>query len=158
MHLRGNVDSLSYLEEKVDHWLGDFSLSDEFKECAFASDQQCLPLLRMCLLACCESRSVSVEDIEEEDIVPALKKVISTSGLSSSSVSGLKNTLAVFFTLMEKQGRFANGEQLGDFIKACQPVSAQKSETRPGKKLNRNEPCPCGSGLKYKKCCLGLLK
>lgn len=22
-------------------------------------------------------------------------------------------------------------------------------------KLGRNEPCPCGSGLKYKKCCLG---
>ena len=22
-------------------------------------------------------------------------------------------------------------------------------------KVGRNEPCPCGSGLKYKKCCLG---
>jgi len=21
------------------------------------------------------------------------------------------------------------------------------------KKIGRNEPCPCGSGLKYKKCC-----
>lgn len=21
--------------------------------------------------------------------------------------------------------------------------------------INRNDPCPCGSGLKYKKCCLG---
>ena len=24
---------------------------------------------------------------------------------------------------------------------------------RPGKKVGRNEPCPCGSGQKYKKCC-----
>lgn len=24
-----------------------------------------------------------------------------------------------------------------------------------GKKMGRNTPCPCGSGLKYKKCCLG---
>ena len=23
------------------------------------------------------------------------------------------------------------------------------------KKVRRNAPCPCGSGLKYKKCCLG---
>jgi len=23
------------------------------------------------------------------------------------------------------------------------------------KKVGRNEPCPCGSGKKYKKCCLG---
>ncbi|MFC6478442.1 SEC-C metal-binding domain-containing protein [Pseudomonas asuensis] len=22
------------------------------------------------------------------------------------------------------------------------------------KKYGRNEPCPCGSGIKYKKCCL----
>lgn len=22
-----------------------------------------------------------------------------------------------------------------------------------GKKIGRNEPCPCGSGKKYKKCC-----
>ncbi len=22
-----------------------------------------------------------------------------------------------------------------------------------GKKVGRNEPCPCGSGKKYKKCC-----
>ena len=28
------------------------------------------------------------------------------------------------------------------------------SETRRvGKKIGRNDPCPCGSGLKYKKCC-----
>ena len=26
---------------------------------------------------------------------------------------------------------------------------------RPGPKIGRNEPCPCGSGRKYKKCCLG---
>jgi preprotein translocase subunit SecA len=25
---------------------------------------------------------------------------------------------------------------------------------RKGKKIGRNDPCPCGSGKKYKKCCL----
>jgi hypothetical protein len=28
------------------------------------------------------------------------------------------------------------------------------NETRKKKKIGRNEPCPCGSGKKYKKCCL----
>ena len=28
------------------------------------------------------------------------------------------------------------------------------SRLAPGKKIGRNEPCPCGSGKKYKKCCL----
>jgi preprotein translocase subunit SecA len=31
----------------------------------------------------------------------------------------------------------------------------EKIETvrREGKKVGRNDPCPCGSGKKYKKCC-----
>ncbi|MCG8572964.1 MAG: SEC-C domain-containing protein, partial [Spirochaetes bacterium] len=33
--------------------------------------------------------------------------------------------------------------------------SVTKSLFRPyGKKIGRNSPCPCGSGKKYKKCCL----
>ncbi|MEK6775667.1 MAG: SEC-C metal-binding domain-containing protein [bacterium] len=24
--------------------------------------------------------------------------------------------------------------------------------------MGRNDPCPCGSGKKYKKCCMGLIK
>ena len=34
--------------------------------------------------------------------------------------------------------------------------SAQKPETyrRPEPKIGRNDPCPCGSGRKYKHCCL----
>ena len=30
-----------------------------------------------------------------------------------------------------------------------------RSEYRPTPKIGRNVPCPCGSGLKYKRCCLG---
>ncbi len=28
-----------------------------------------------------------------------------------------------------------------------------KPVRRTGKKVGRNDPCPCGSGKKYKKCC-----
>ena len=30
---------------------------------------------------------------------------------------------------------------------------SQETVKREGKKVGRNEPCPCGSGKKYKKCC-----
>ncbi|MCJ7501118.1 SEC-C domain-containing protein, partial [bacterium] len=32
-----------------------------------------------------------------------------------------------------------------------QPV--QQTVKRDGRKVGRNEPCPCGSGKKFKKCC-----
>jgi len=34
-------------------------------------------------------------------------------------------------------------------------VHPQKPFVHEGGKLNRNDPCPCGSGKKYKKCCMG---
>jgi len=38
------------------------------------------------------------------------------------------------------------------------PSAEQRTPLRrngPGGKTGRNDPCPCGSGRKYKKCCLG---
>jgi uncharacterized protein YecA (UPF0149 family) len=32
------------------------------------------------------------------------------------------------------------------------PTQAQLRRRRP--RVGRNEPCPCGSGLKFKRCCL----
>jgi uncharacterized protein len=33
------------------------------------------------------------------------------------------------------------------------PVAESGTYVRPGPKVSRNDPCPCGSGKKYKKCC-----
>ncbi|WP_417401992.1 SEC-C metal-binding domain-containing protein, partial [Hominenteromicrobium sp.] len=41
----------------------------------------------------------------------------------------------------------------------CRPICERcangggRTYVRSGEKIGRNEPCPCGSGLKYKKCC-----
>lgn len=39
-------------------------------------------------------------------------------------------------------------EDISDLERLLNPVMAVKSE-----KVGRNEPCPCGSGKKFKKCC-----
>jgi uncharacterized protein YecA (UPF0149 family) len=36
--------------------------------------------------------------------------------------------------------------------RAHRPVASGGSVVK-GRKIGRNEPCPCGSGKKYKKCC-----
>ena len=35
-----------------------------------------------------------------------------------------------------------------------QPVTNVKKETKDISKVGRNDDCPCGSGKKYKKCCM----
>ena len=42
------------------------------------------------------------------------------------------------------EARKADGKETGDRVKRT-PVTV--------KKIGRNDPCPCGSGKKYKKCC-----
>jgi uncharacterized protein YecA (UPF0149 family) len=32
----------------------------------------------------------------------------------------------------------------------------ESQPVEPSNKIGRNEPCPCGSGKKYKRCCNGL--
>jgi preprotein translocase subunit SecA len=43
-------------------------------------------------------------------------------------------------------------------IKRTQQTSTPEKTTpmvkKPGRKVGRNDPCPCGSGKKHKKCCL----
>ena len=34
-----------------------------------------------------------------------------------------------------------------------QNIAAAQKSVRSDKKVGRNDPCPCGSGLKYKNCC-----
>jgi len=37
------------------------------------------------------------------------------------------------------------------FVEAMKPEIDKKKED--GQKVGRNDPCPCGSGNKYKRCC-----
>ncbi len=51
--------------------------------------------------------------------------------------------------IAERQQRWAEVAEQED----AEPVVA--TYTREAPKVGRNDPCPCGSGKKYKKCCLG---
>ena len=81
---------------------------------------------------------------------------------------------------MEKHDTFVNGQKVNDLISVKPPepylIQSYKEFERDRKasvpkklrgypvtavrnsnkepKVGRNKPCPCGSGLKYKKCCL----
>jgi len=52
--------------------------------------------------------------------------------------------------LLERDYYWQEGENDGlAFAESAQPCM------RPAPKIGRNDPCLCGSGKKYKKCCLG---
>ena len=42
----------------------------------------------------------------------------------------------------------------GEAVARAKPWSPQVPAVNPHKGVGRNDPCPCGSGKKFKKCCL----
>lgn len=56
---------------------------------------------------------------------------------------------AVFFN----DQKWEYDEKLGTMSKALFSMGRGSRQIRLGRKSGRNERCPCGSGLKYKKCC-----
>jgi uncharacterized protein YchJ len=81
--------------------------------------------------------------------------------LSAYSRSGLRDKDAVVDNLIALYQDMHNPEKEKEFTKILSDL--RRTESKPGSfqnpmpvkvvKTGRNEPCPCGSGKKYKKCC-----
>lgn len=59
-------------------------------------------------------------------------------------------TLIGAYLIMGGFGEFSEAKKYMPKIKATR---GKRVEVRTEPKIGRNEPCPCGSGKKYKKCC-----
>jgi preprotein translocase subunit SecA len=53
---------------------------------------------------------------------------------------------------LEKEFAKKKQRELAHAAMAGGPAASQPSQRRTGEKVGRNDPCPCGSGKKYKKC------
>jgi hypothetical protein len=71
-----------------------------------------------------------------------------------------KNEIISIFGIYEKIRSWSNDEYIFDDVEE-EEIYGRKDTDMPvlpfmneSKKVGRNDPCPCGSGKKYKKCCL----
>jgi len=145
--------------ETIDLWVGDFCTSTRFRDHAPLVREYAPQLLAAFLSRACEVRDLEPADIEEGDLRPALIEGVARVEIPGSAREGVCELVASFLEEMEAQGRLSGGRTLGLYVKAQREAyldaAAGKGRTitRPAAKIGRNDPCPCGSGLKYKKCC-----
>ena len=65
-----------------------------------------------------------------------------------------QNYIAPAKTMDKNTGSFSAFKQAGDAKKnATIDMVHEKEKDAEGEKIGRNDPCPCGSGKKFKKCC-----
>jgi preprotein translocase subunit SecA len=78
-------------------------------------------------------------EVDDQDVVPAAAPV---PAVAQSSIQDFTRNIQRKKEKEMAELQFVGGE-----------ASTPKGPVVKGKKVGRNEPCPCGSGKKYKKCC-----
>ena len=152
-----------YRREVLETWVSDFCDASAFRDHPSLVREYAPEVLVAFLEAACAHRDVAPGEIEEADLKVGLLAGVTRVELPGSVREDVPALCAAFLEEMQAQGRLADGRTLGLYVKALKGpyVDAAAGRTEPirapAAKVGRNDPCPCGSGRKYKKCCQGLL-
>ena len=69
-----------------------------------------------------------------------------------------EETIRLLFTIQVNNGQAPQRERVAEPTQTSGDGSLASTPKKAGKKIGRNDPCPCGSGKKYKNCCGSGLK
>ncbi len=152
-----------YLHEQIENWVGDFCQSDALGDALPDADTELKAhaprALTGFLRAACARAGCSPAELEQKDVSAAFLEALAAQQLPSAVHASAPDLVAAFLGHLEGEGRLGGGRAMGMYLKAMRGQYAERASgtTKPIKnrasKLGRNDPCPCGSGKKYKKCC-----
>jgi len=86
-------------------------------------------------------------------------KILSTEARSPKDTKGIVEFIATFIqnekTIEHHERSYFRKDNTNTwlFVDGETPKTSQPTITRESPKIGRNDPCPCGSKKKYKKCC-----
>jgi len=92
---------------------------------------------------------------------------LSHMNLDLSVRQGIPSLLSAFFRYCAESGKYPPAGELESFVNDSKDRYMQRFRDNGSVKgkmfkknytdVNRNDPCPCGSGRKFKKCCLSII-
>jgi SEC-C motif len=149
-----------YTQDKIENWVSDFCVSDAMREFSPGVRDAAGSFLVTFLAGACDVRGIEPEDVEEADLRMVLAGPVARLGIPKGVRGEVPAVCGALLAYLEAEGRLSGGRMLGAFVGALRGAYLEAASgkrapiVRPGSKLGRNDPCPCGSGKKYKKCCL----
>ena len=145
-----------FRSQTIASWASDFLETAAYRELPAPAKEYAQEVLPAFLARACAERNVEPGDILESDLKPALLE--GTGELPASVRAVVPDLCAGFLQELEAQGRLAGGRTLGLYVRALRGAYEERFTPKPlrnpGAKIGRNAPCPCGSGRKYKNCCM----
>ena len=137
---------LSGPSENFDDWAQEFLASPAAGEFRPDLRDEAASALPAFLKAASRRAGGSLEEADSGHFLRALRHDL---GVQNSQMPGL---VAAFLSYLQDTGRLSDGAALGESLRTG-GVGAE--DRAPAPSVGRNDPCPCGSGKKYKKCCGG---
>ncbi len=150
-----------YTHERIGNWVGDYCGSEAVSELPASHKELLAPVLLAFLTGACEHRDLEPDLIEEPDVKHGLLLKVSRLDLGGVAEHA-PDWCAGFLVGLTEEGRLSGGRVLGAYVRALrgafkEAVSGKTAPiVRPSARIGRNDPCPCGSGRKYKKCCMSM--
>lgn len=148
-----------YTADKIDNWVSDFCHGERARRFTGPIVEYAMEVLAAFLKAACEARGVEPEEVGEQDVRAGLLTGVAAMDLPPGVREQAPELCAAFLEELETAGRLGGGRSLGVFVRALRGGflstrgGGRKPERRVAPKLGPNEPCPCGSGKKFKRCC-----
>ncbi|MCE9582790.1 MAG: SEC-C domain-containing protein [Planctomycetes bacterium] len=147
----------TFERDSVEGWIHDFIESTPFRPFRAQPALDAAPILMAFMEAACAS--VSPGDLDEPAVKAGLLSGVAKLALPPEVRAAAPRLAGAFLEFLESEGRLSGGRELGSyaaFLAGAFEKEAKPEGTpfkKPGAPLGRNDPCPCGSGKKYKKCC-----
>ena len=160
MHDHGHHALSPEFRETIDLWVSDFLDRPAASEPAGRVGQDAQNVLSQFMEGACHG-GCAPADIGSSEATHALLDHVSGMGLAVARASAVPDLVAAFLGDLEDVGRLADGHLIAASVRASGTAFRDRAAgrgpdlTRQAAKIGRNDPCPCGSGRKYKQCCLG---
>ncbi len=152
-----------WIREQIDNWVSDFLIDDAGDRVDSALAPHAQAVLVTFLRHACSVRQIKPEAIEEQDVRAGLLDGLRSLAIPEPVQGQVAQLVGDFLADLQRRGRLADGESHQRLVQALNDgfMRGQRGEVesidRVASKIGRNDPCPCGSGRKYKQCCLNLL-
>ena len=148
-----------YSRDKIDNWVSDFCMGESARRFSGPIVEYAQEVLSQFLVGACAVRGAEPDDVSQDDLRGSLLGPVAGLALPQSVREQVPDLCGAFLEELETAGRLGGGRRLGLFVRALREAfvrssgGSKKPDKRVAPKLGPNEPCPCGSGQKFKRCC-----
>ena len=154
--------------DQAESLISDYAVSEHFMFLDPKAKENVEPVLLAFFRKAAEGGAATLESLKAKDVEDVLLNGMPRLGLAADLKRAVPDQLEGFFAFLKDTGRFPPAgawRMCVESVRKRYLDSLREDGTVKGttfKKqytdVGRNDPCPCGSGQKFKKCCMELIK